>query len=305
MRYGNTIALIGFLVFGLLSTGAAAQEKVYTLEDSIKEALANNWRIKAREQAVDQAEYANKQAKTDFFPKLRTTYSYTRFSEAGIRAVPGTGQIVLAPRNIFRWTGSVRQPLFTGFSLISTYRLSELGIDLSETNLELEKLDLVLRVKEAYFNVLIQDVAVEVLKKQVESLQSTVKVASSFYKVGMIPINDLLKAEVDLGNAEQDLVRVKNQALLARSAFNTVLARPTKEPVDVKDILGYTPERGDLEAYLELALKNRPEIRVVDINILQAEQQIRLAKSQYYPEVVFEYQYSKEGDTLNTSGTPN
>jgi len=39
---------------------------------------------------------------------------------------------------------------------------------------------------------------VEVAQTTVESLTQTVKVARSFFEVGMIPINDVLKAEVEL-----------------------------------------------------------------------------------------------------------
>ena len=48
MRYGYTMVLIGLLVVGVLPTVAAAQEKIYSLEDSIKEALANNWTLRAK-----------------------------------------------------------------------------------------------------------------------------------------------------------------------------------------------------------------------------------------------------------------
>jgi len=43
-------------------------------------------------------------------------------------------------------------------------------------------------------------------------------------------------------------------------------------------------------------LKARPEIKILDVNIQQTDQQIRLAKSKYYPEISFTYQYISEGD---------
>jgi len=177
----------------------------------------------------------------------------------------------------------LRQPLFTGFALISSYRLAELGIDQSQLEMDLEKLDLILRVKEAYFNILGSDKAIEVAQTTVESLTQTVKVARSFFEVGMIPVNDVLKAEVELANAEQSLVRAKNAGQTTRSTFNTVLVRPVNEPVEVEDILVYKPEVGEYSAFEKKAIENRPEIKILDVNILQADQQIRLAKSRYYP----------------------
>jgi outer membrane protein len=204
----------------------------------------------------------------------------------------------------YQWTWFLRQPLFTGFALLSNYRLAELGIDQSQLEMDLEKLDLVLRVKEAYFNILGADKAVEVAQTTVESLTQTVKVARSFFEVGMIPVNDVLKAEVELANTEQSLVRARNLAQTTRSTFNTVLVRPVNDPVEVEDILVFKPEVGEYDAYVKLALDNRPEIKILDVSLLQADQQIRLAKSKFYPEVGLTYQYISQGDSASVSGSP-
>jgi len=120
--------------------------------------------------------------------------------------------------------------------------------------------------------------------------------------VGMIPVNELLKAEVELANARHDLIRAQNNARLSRASFNTVLSRPIDAATQVEDILVYKPVGYDLQESLRQALKDRPEIRVIDLAILQADQQIRLAKSKKYPEVAFTYNYVKQGDTPDVSG---
>jgi outer membrane protein TolC len=131
-----------------------------------------------------------------------------------------------------------------------------------------------------------------------------VKVARSFFEVGMIPVNDVLKAEVELANAEQSLVNAKNLAQTARSNFNTILVRPVNAPVEVEDILVFKPEVGEYDDYVKLALDNRPEIKILDVNLLQADQQIRLAKSKFYPEIGLTYQYISQGDEAAVKGSP-
>lgn len=299
------------MVFLLAPGGAKAVdvERVYTLETSIAQALADNWSLKAQKEKVTEAEYIEKQAKADFYPKFSTTYGFTYLSKVSrADAVPiGGGNTIpgydLNTRDNFQWKTSVTQPLFTGFALTSAHELAKLGIDQSELNLETTKLDLVLRVKEAYFDILGAEKSVEVAEKAVESLRSNVHVTLSFYKVGMIPINDLLKVEVELANAEQNLVKARNAVRLAKSSFNTVLSRPVNDPAEVEDILVYIPEEGSFEAYLERALKSRPEIRLIDVNLWQADQQIRLAKSKFYPEASLSYDYIKEGDDVSVSGS--
>ena len=82
------------------------------------------------------------------------------------------------------------------------------------------------------------------------------------------------------------------------------MVRPVNAPVEVEDILVYKPEVGEYDAYEKKALENRPEIKILDVNILQADQQIRLAKSKYYPEISLTYQYISQGDTPSVSGSP-
>jgi outer membrane protein TolC len=137
----------------------------------------------------------------------------------------------------------------------------------------------------------------------VESLQEHLKVAQNFYDVGMIPVNDLLKAEVELANSEQNLIKAQNGAKLARASFNIVLSRPINAPVEVQDIQDYTVEPIDFDRFYDQALQKRPEIKSVDINDQQIDQQIRLARSKYYPEVSLTYNYTKSGDTPSVSGS--
>ena len=307
MVFGSAL----FLVMISLNAveGLADEKKVYTLGQSIAEALSNNWALRAKKEKIVQAGQVQEQALAEFFPKLSTTYGYTRLSEVK-RSDPVTlGGITIPSRPLnskdnYQLRASVSQPIFTGFALMSSFRLAKLGVDKSETEVDLEKLDLALKVKQVYFGILEADKLLEVAEKAAESLKSHVDVARSFYQVGMIPVNDLLKAEVELANAQHDLVKAKNGSRLARASFNIVLSRPINDMVEVRDIPGYEPDRGDFEEYMKKALKERPEVKLLESSILQADQQIILAKSKIYPEVAFTYDYIKDGDDPDVSGSP-
>jgi len=300
------LILTGVLIVLMTSIGSYSwatdeQKKLYTLQEAVQEAIENNWALKSKEETIVRATELHKRSFKDFFPKFSTSYSYTRLRDK-TRQV-GNFQVEQSQDN-YSWTTEMRQPLFTGYRLISTYELTKLEIDASKLEVELEKLDLALKVKDAYFNILIQDKAVEVAGKDVEARKSQAEVARNFYNVGMIPVNELLQAEVEEADARQILVRVQNQAKLARSAFNQVLARPTNAPVDVVDVQTYTPESGTFEQYLETALNDRPEVKALDTRLLQKDQEIRLAKSNFYPEISLVVDYNKAGDTPNVSGSP-
>jgi len=291
----------------ILSLGGqtwAKNNKVYTLEQCVKEALANNWKLKAKKEQINQAGYVKNQARADFLPKLSTSYGYKRYGtnqEFFIKGMPG-GPLEVGTQNNYEWRGSVKQPIFTGFAILSAYRLSELGIDQSELEVQTQELDLALEAKMAYFNILTADMAVETAEKAAEALEGHAEVSRNFYKVGMIPINDLLESEVNASNSKHDLTSTRNQARLARSNFNAVLSRPVNAEVEVEEISVHNPEKGDFQEYVEIAIKNRPEMKLIDVNLLQTDQQIRLSRSKFYPEVVLSWDYIKQGDTASVSG---
>lgn len=307
MRFTNPFYCMFLFVSLSLMVGpdsGFSQEKgrVYTLQESIEEALANNWSLKANKERVDQAMQVKKQARADLFPKVSATYGYTRLNEELYFKSALGSDIQITTEDNFNSSLAVKQPLFTGFALLSSYELAKLGIDQSEMNVELEKINLALSVKQAYFTILIAEKGIEVAQSDVEFRESNLNVARSFYKVGMVPINDVLRAEVELASAQQSLVTARNTARLARCNFNTVLSRPIHAPADVQDILEFKPVKEAFDDYVEQALENRPEIKLVNINILQVDQETRLVKSKYYPEIGLGWEYLREGEDWDVSG---
>jgi outer membrane protein len=319
-RSGNTSIIILLslslvfisLIFVQAVNADEGGNKIYTLAESIREAFEKNWAIKEKEEKIEENGFVEKQAKAGLLPTFSTSYSYTRLGEKrtikspAFEGFPGGGgaaELEIGSQDNYQWKGSITQPLFTGFALTTSLELAKLGIDQSKMDLELEKLDLALGVKEAYFNILRADKGVGVAEKAVKSLRSHLEVATNFYEVGMIPINDMLKAEVELANAQHDLIKAQNASQLARASFNNLLAKPINSKVEIEDILIYGPENPDFRHYVNMALKNRPEIKTLEINSMQIDQQIKLAKSEYYPEIALTYDYIKEGDTPGVSGS--
>jgi len=278
------------------------------IEESISEALANSPSIKIKREAMEEASNARKKARAGFLPELSTSYGYTRFSEPQrIKNLSLLGQTIpkfeFNTEDNYQWKISAKQPLFTGFAIIGSYELAKLGIDLSKLEFEKEKLDLVLMVNDVYFNILRADKTLDVAERAVDQLKSHVNEAKDIFEAGIIPINDLLKSEVELANVQHSLTKARNATKLARSAFNTVLSRPINDPVEVKDILFHEPTLPDIDECLEKACRERPEVKILDINIRQTDQQIRLTRSKYYPEIGLSVDYINAGDDPDVSGS--
>ncbi|MDY6989856.1 MAG: TolC family protein [Thermodesulfobacteriota bacterium] len=273
-----------------------------SLEQSIDMALERNLDIQVAREEVLAAEERKKETTTAFLPSLKAEYSYRRPSEIPYAVFDGN-KIDFADQDQYRFTGTVEQPLFTGFANLSNYQLAKLGLDVAKIQLTRARFDLILQVKEAYFEILTAGRIKAVAEQSVEQLQAELKTARNFYDVGMSPKIDVLDAEVRLAQAEQQLIRTQNALRIAKASFNTILRRSIDLEVEVEDILSYKPYDKSYESCLEVSLKNRPELMEAEKNVASAEKEITLARSAYYPYVGLSSNYYRAGDEPGVDGS--
>jgi outer membrane protein TolC len=185
---------------------------------------------------------------------------------------------------------------------LANYRSAKLGVDLSKVSVETVKRDLVLQVRVGYFNILRAEKFRDVAQQQVKQFEAQLEVTKAFFEVGIIPKNDLLQAEVSLANARQSLVRAENDVATAKASFNTLLRREINAPLSVVDILEYQPFPLRFEESLEEALRQRPEIKTAQLNIEQAKENVKVAKSGFFPIISLSGNYGRVSDAVGLNG---
>jgi outer membrane protein len=292
----------GLILVALLCTAtmvrAGDTQPPLSLPATVEAALKANIGLKAAREGIVASEAVRNAQKTRFYPTFNTAYQYTRFYEQKRSTLLGT----TVPRNEYAWSASVTQPIFTGFALINAYRIAELGLDLSAINEKLARQDVILAARHAYFNVLKAEKLVSVGEEAVTLLTAFRKVAADFHDVGMTPLNELLKADVELANTRQDLIVAGNGLALARSNFNTLLRRPIHAPVRVEDVQDYTPLAMAPDRCFAEAGKHRHELRASDLEIAIGEKERDLAKKDYFPKINLQGNYYQLGTEWDVNG---
>ena len=279
----------------------------FTLDECVRRTLELSPAMSSAHQTIEGAEWDKKQALTNFLPKAGLSYSYTRLDERPMSSgfyVPPF--IVVPPKpagtvdNISLVT-SISQPIFNGFSLISQYDLASLGLDLAVINLLRSKLDIILQVKQAYFTVLEAQRSLEVAEQSVKQLEEHLKVATSFFEVGLTPKIDVLQAEVQLAQAVQDQTVAEHQLIYAKAALNVLLRRQMEAPLTIEDVKCQRPIEDSADPYITRAYLCRPEVTAAQTQIDMSEENIRLARSGYFPNINLVYNHIRESDKLDTS----
>lgn len=306
------LLLIGFILLQLYPgiRGLCTAADRLTLRESITIALDKSTSVRAADHGVRGADYERKAARTDFFPRVSTEHSYTRFNEDPFMKSPAGDfapyptEYKIGTKNRYQWNTYLTQPVFTGGALISSYQIAKLGVGIARENFDRARQDTIMQVKEAYFNILKAGKLKAVALQAVEQVQSHVDVARAFYEEQVIPQNDLLEAEVRYAQVKQDLIRAENNGEIAQAQFNTVLRRSVNEPAVLEDILAYQAETFSLDECQKEALQKRPELKEATLRLAQAQKGVHLAKSKYFPTVSVVANYRKMGDSSSLNGSP-
>ena len=284
-------------VFALSVFAAEKPVEVFTLKQTIADALAANIGLQSSQEKTKAALASHKAQRSQFFPTFNATYQFSRDDEAS-----RIGTLVLSPKREYSFVTTVTQPLFRGFSLVNQFKISSLGLDVAQINEKLIRQDIVFNAQKTYFSLLEAQKLFDIAQKTVTQLKAHKEVAQNYYQVGMTPLNDFLQAQVELANTEQDLIVAKNNLENAESGFNLLLRRPLNTPVEIEDVLDYASFKQDLDFCLAEAEKNRLEIKVSELEVEIAQKELTLARKGYYPSIDLKGSYFKNGTDWDADG---
>ena len=298
---------VGFILWAIFSASIVwgqEPQKPLTLEESIKIAMERSLTLHSAVVGIVGSEYRRKEAITNFLPWWTGQYGATWYNTpVSIGAVQAAipGAITPTSRDIYNFGTTLNQPLFTGGFNLATYRSAKIGVDLSKETLETTKRDLVLQVRVGYFNILRAEKFLDVAQQQVKQFEAQLEVTKAFFEVGIVPKNDVLLAEVNLANARQSLVKAANDVATAKASFNILLRREVNISLEVVDILVYKAFPLSYEQSIEEALRLRPEVKTAQLNIDQAKEGVKIARSGYFPTINLTGNYSRFSDEFDVS----
>ncbi len=299
----KTLVLLLYLfaeiwIFQGMSVASEGKNQILTLQQTIRLAIDVNLNLKTAQEEIQAAEYSRRVARSYFLPAANLSYQYQGNDEEF--SIPGFG--IITPENKYTFAASVSQPLFSGFSILRRYEASKMGLEVAQAVETLTRQDVILAAKKAYFTLLRSQKLMEVAREAVALGQNQEEVARQFYEVGMTPLNDLLKAQVELANDRQEFIAATNSVDVAKANLNTLLRRPVTEPVNIEDIPDYTSFSAGLNECLKTAEDSRVEITRAGLEADLAEKDMEIAKKDYYPSVYLNWTYYQEGTDWDATG---
>ena len=194
-------------------------------------------------------------------------------------------------RNMTGATVMLTQPLYMGGKIRAYDRITRLAEEAAGAQHTMEEQDLMVSVDEAYWRI----VALQSKKKLAESYLETVRKLDKIIAEGMATKADGLSVKVKVNEAEVAMIQVDNGLALSRMALAQLCGLPLDEAFKLADehedltgseatnmALTLKPNASDRYA-VETALAHRPELRALNIAAEVKRQQVKVARSEYMP----------------------
>jgi outer membrane protein TolC len=274
---GRTVTGIGIasIAFALLATAAYAQERKNRLPELIAEVLRENPEILAAQKRYEAARQRPAQAGA-----LDETMFSAGYASSG-KPLPFAG-IGKEPTSNVGFMLTQEFPFPGKRQLRSDIAYKEAEADFQRY--ELVRLNVVSRLKQAYFRILFADSIEDVLQQNRELLQRMLKVTEIRYSVGHAAQQDVFKAQTQLSVLQTRLMQVRRDRQAREIEIASLLNRPPGFRLEFL-APGEPPALyNTLDDVLAFAEKAAPMVREDQKMLERAELAVNLARKEFYPD---------------------
>lgn len=284
-------------------------EDVYTVDDLILEALKNSpdLKISASEYKASRSRYD--EAFAGYLPKVDLSLEAGQIGMSDIPTNPNN----MVNDSLLLGQLSLKQIIYdfgkTGGSVDKYKYDSNSFLNSNEQQISNKKRD----VKQAYYEVLQSIALINVNKENVKLNESQLYRSQKYFEAGIRTKIDVSDAKVELIKSKLDLKKSLYDLKLSYASLDQVVGFTqtakeykvyTKELV-LKDIYSSLSEYSlNLSQSIDFAYENRYEIKQYLSNIKSAESSSESALAEYYPQLYFGANYTKQEADKFKNTTP-
>ncbi len=160
--------------------------------------------------------------------------------------------------------------------------------------------DLIVRVTEAYFEVLTAQDALEYLGAEKEAIKQQLEQATARFEVGLIAITDVqeTQARFDLATAQE--LAAESGLAISIENLRALTGADTQQLETLNEASPLPlPEPNDIDQWVETASASNPQVIAAEYTWEIARQEIQRRKGERYPTIGFRAQ---TGDQINDGG---
>lgn len=277
------------------------------LRSVIEYALKHNPNLLISLKNIQSEKYGIDAAKADRWPKVdfgtgATRYKYPEPLTPIVITLP-LQNLVLPDfaQTIYDVGASFRLPLYQGGRIVRNIRIAQTRKAVAEDNYAAGEQDLVYNLTSVYYKILQLQKLLVSMRASVTQLESHERDVAEFLRVGTAPRLDLLKTEVELAHARQNVIEVKNNLDSTFDLLKNLMGIDDSDlALSIIDEPFSQESPPTEEEAVNEALSIRPDFKAVAKRKRIAEERIKLAWGRHLPEVYGSGQYIERAGEATT-----
>jgi outer membrane protein len=203
--------------------------------------------------------------------------------------------------NSHGWTATLSQPLFR-WQNWATYKQGEFGVAQAEAQFAAARQDLILRVAQAYFDVLLAQETLAVSQAQKIAITQQLESAKRNFEVGTATITDTHEAQARYDLAVATEIAADSDLTVKRQVLRTVAGN---EPDVLKTLKPGTlisrPQPDDMMKWAETAETGNPTVVQAQAGLEIASQEVSKQRAGHMPTLDLVATYGKNGAGYSAS----
>lgn len=248
-----------FVAVGLALAGLACTAQAETLGEAYRRALKQDPMFDSARYALEAAQEKLPQARAGLLPTVNAGFNAS--SQKGDASFSDAPYMARDARTR-GWSLQLNQPLFRLANWIA-YDQADAQIRQADAQFSQAQQDIVLRVAQVYFDMLVAEESLSVAETQLNAVEQQLGLAKRNFDVGVSTITDTYEAKSRFDLATSQRIAAVNDLVNKRAEYERVTG---EEPIDLlelrSDVSLPKPTPADLSSWLTAAREQNPLVRV-------------------------------------------
>jgi outer membrane protein len=303
---------LSFLCISVLTVTLFAQKQL-TLDEAVTTALHRNTTLEKAENNIRTYEADKLAAIGGFLPGVNAagSFDWSRTSGPSVTIVNGIPFSSSSSEESRQYSAGVNAnwTLFDGLSNFANLSRAENNLEAARLSLMRMKQDIVFQTVSYYYDIVNARQLLKVKEEDVKRYQKNLETSVERNKLGAVTMADVYAQQVQVGNAELEVIRTQNTLETAKATLLDYLGLDVLEEYTFVDTLTSDEQdllknriSGDytnLKELVNLALETRPDFKSKKLNVESAEDAVTMAFSGHLPSLSGSGSFSTSSEKIN------
>ena len=276
------------------------EERILSLQECRRQALAHNEQMQTADNAVRQAALDRQIAFANYLPQIDGQAMGVYAKDMDMMGM------TLQMRGTYMAGITLMQPLYAGGQITAGNRLAAIGHEVSLEQRRQTKMQLIADVDKAYYSLIAVHAKVMMLEAYARQMQGLYDQVALSVQAQMATDADLLRITTKQSELSYQLQQARHGEELCRLSLAHTIGAPLHVAVIPADtVLSMVLPQG-----ISDDIDHRPELYLLDKQVQVRQQQVKMARAHYLPTVALSLGYTyydnvkMRGTTLGSDGTP-